>query len=250
MNSNLKFKYLTDTVNKLDLSRLTFSGSETQHPLLVDDKTILYFKNTYDESSKIMIKNITDGTEKVAVDFAGENYDYDVDQQLIIYSKIGLVEKHNYFSDLYLADLKIGEDKKLSYGARIADPVFGETPTEVFAIKNDNNENSIVRFDLDTRKTQPLVVEKGAYITDLLYLKTKLMLVYQKRICGKQKLYFFDLASNAETEVLIPALFRPATIRITVYATNAATIQTLTATVRYGTANTNGDAAIFTQASF
>ncbi len=41
---------------------------------------------------------------------------------------------------------------------------------------------------------------------------------------------------------------RPCSIRITVYATNAATIQTLTATVRYGVNNSNADAAVQTQA--
>jgi hypothetical protein len=48
--------------------------------------------------------------------------------------------------------------------------------------------------------------------------------------------------------MLIPAVFRGSSIRITVYATNAATIQTLTATVRYGTNNSNADTAVFTQA--
>jgi hypothetical protein len=48
--------------------------------------------------------------------------------------------------------------------------------------------------------------------------------------------------------MFIPAGVRPSSIRVTVYATNAATIQTLTATVRYGTTNTNSDAAAFTQA--
>jgi len=41
---------------------------------------------------------------------------------------------------------------------------------------------------------------------------------------------------------------RPCSIRITVYATNSATVQTLTATVRYGTNNSNADAAVQTQA--
>ena len=48
--------------------------------------------------------------------------------------------------------------------------------------------------------------------------------------------------------ILIPAGFRPATIRITVHATNAATTQTLTATLRYGTNNSNADTAVLTQA--
>ena len=45
----------------------------------------------------------------------------------------------------------------------------------------------------------------------------------------------------------IPANVRPGTqVRFVVSATNAATAQTFTATVRYGTTNTNTDAAIFT----
>lgn len=48
--------------------------------------------------------------------------------------------------------------------------------------------------------------------------------------------------------VNISPAIRTGSIRITVYATNAATAQTLTATVRYGTNNTNADAAVFTQA--
>ncbi len=42
--------------------------------------------------------------------------------------------------------------------------------------------------------------------------------------------------------------FRGATVRITIRATNSASAQTLTATVRYGTNNSNADSAIFTQA--
>lgn len=42
--------------------------------------------------------------------------------------------------------------------------------------------------------------------------------------------------------------FRGLSIRITVLATNSATAQTLTATVRYGTNNSSSDTAIFTQA--
>jgi len=48
--------------------------------------------------------------------------------------------------------------------------------------------------------------------------------------------------------LFIPSNIRPSSIRITVYATNAATIQTLTATVRFGTNNTNADTAVLTQA--
>jgi hypothetical protein len=48
--------------------------------------------------------------------------------------------------------------------------------------------------------------------------------------------------------LLVPMNTRPSTVRITVLATNAATIQTLTATVRYGLNNTATDTAIFTQA--
>lgn len=48
--------------------------------------------------------------------------------------------------------------------------------------------------------------------------------------------------------ILIPAGFRAGTIRVSVLATNSATLQTLTATVRYGTNNTNADAAVLTQA--
>lgn len=48
--------------------------------------------------------------------------------------------------------------------------------------------------------------------------------------------------------MLIPAATRPVRVRITIRATNAATLQTLTATVRYGTNNTNADAAVLTQA--
>lgn len=47
---------------------------------------------------------------------------------------------------------------------------------------------------------------------------------------------------------LIPVSARPSSGRISIYATNAATIQTLTATVRYGTTNASGDTAIYTHA--
>lgn len=46
--------------------------------------------------------------------------------------------------------------------------------------------------------------------------------------------------------VVIPAAARPSSGTIAVYATNAATLQTLTVTVKYGTTNTNADATIFT----
>jgi hypothetical protein len=48
--------------------------------------------------------------------------------------------------------------------------------------------------------------------------------------------------------MFIPTGIRPCSIRITVYATNAATLQTLTATLRYGVNNSNADTAILTQA--
>lgn len=48
--------------------------------------------------------------------------------------------------------------------------------------------------------------------------------------------------------MIVPIPYRPFLARIKVLATNAATAQTLTATVRYGTANTNADTAVFTQA--
>lgn len=48
--------------------------------------------------------------------------------------------------------------------------------------------------------------------------------------------------------VLIPSLIRPCAIRVWVYATNTASISTISVTVRYGTTNTNADAALLTQA--
>ena len=48
--------------------------------------------------------------------------------------------------------------------------------------------------------------------------------------------------------LLIPPSPRPTKVRITVRATNAATVQTLTATLRLGTNNSNADTAVLTQA--
>ena len=48
--------------------------------------------------------------------------------------------------------------------------------------------------------------------------------------------------------LLIPPAPRPTKVRITVRATNAATAQTLTATIRFGTNNSNADTAVLTQA--
>ena len=48
--------------------------------------------------------------------------------------------------------------------------------------------------------------------------------------------------------LLFPANDLPCSVRITIQATNAATAQTLTATVRFGTTNTSSDTAILTQA--
>lgn len=100
-------------------------------------------------------------------------------------------------------------------------------------------------------------------ITDNSSFPTGTAAIYQKSITNNIGTIAFPAPANYANTVIplttitavdsrggmyIPAATRPCVIRITVQATNAATAQTLTATLRYGVNNSNADTAVLTQA--
>lgn len=111
--------------------------------------------------------------------------------------------------------------------------------------------------------TTPYGAANGTNITDNSVAGTLTAAVNQKTILNNNGTIIAPATANyAATAIplttitgvdsrgglFIPSGARPSSGTIWVYATNAATIQTLTATVRYGTTNANGDAAIYTHA--
>ena len=78
------------------------------------------------------------------------------DGRFVAFSQLEVYRNYSVYSDLYLYDLERDSVKRLTHGARLQDPDFHPSGTQLICVENRLGEQRLIIYDLETGKQEML----------------------------------------------------------------------------------------------
>ncbi|MFW6149723.1 MAG: hypothetical protein ACOC6D_07685, partial [Atribacterota bacterium] len=157
-------RYQSQVEQAKKFSKITESQQLTNHQYWVDNPmwlpssntqstTLLYKVTTPDLYPTIRAYNTKTENENILIKRTpghGTSYSVSTDRQYLIYSKLTQYEQYYNYYDLFLFNLKNGQQIRISEGMRIKDPAWcpSFSQNKIAAVINQAGNNNLVLFSL------------------------------------------------------------------------------------------------------